>query len=95
MLLADTRQKQTAAEGKQFLEWFCKGLSPPVFGRAILDFMNVYKYLKGVCKVYGAKLFSVVPSARTRGNGNKLKHQEEHQEVPPEHPSGSTSLLSV
>ena len=36
----------------------------------------IYKYLKGKRKEGRARLFSVVPSARTRGNWHKLKHRE-------------------
>jgi len=45
------------------------------------DLRNAYKYLKGGCQEDGARLFAVVPSDRTRGNGYKPKHRKCHLKI--------------
>jgi len=40
------------------------------------NLINACKYLKCGCQEDGAKLFSVVPSNRTRDNGHKMKHRK-------------------
>jgi len=40
------------------------------------EILNAYKYLKCGCQEDGARLSSVVPSDRTRGNGHKLKRRK-------------------
>lgn len=40
------------------------------------DLINAYKYVKGRCQEGGAKLFSVLPSDRTRSTGHELHHNK-------------------
>jgi len=46
--------------------------------RAQGGLINVYTYLKAGCRENEGRLFSVVPSARTRGTGHKLEHGRYH-----------------
>ena len=58
---------------KGWKTWGCSAWGGDDWGE---DFISVYKYLKCGSQVDEARLFSVVPSNRTRGNGQKLEHRE-------------------
>ncbi|KAJ7412700.1 hypothetical protein BTVI_45639 [Pitangus sulphuratus] len=45
------------------------------------DLINVYKYLKRGCQEDGSRLFPVVPSNRTKDNGQKLMHRKFHLNI--------------
>jgi len=73
------------AEGMQHLS--CEGRlrDPGLFSlemrRLRGHLISLYKCLKGGCKKNRARLFSVVPSDRTRGSGHKLKHRRCHLNI--------------
>ena len=45
------------------------------------DLATAYKYLMDKCLVDGARLFSVMPSDRTRGNKHKAEHRKFHHNM--------------
>ena len=57
------------------------------------DLRNADKYLQGGCQEDGARLFPVVPSDRTRGNGHKLKQRKLHIRCEPTESRGLALCL--
>jgi len=44
-------------------------------------FISIFKYLKGGCKEDGARLFSLLPSDKTRGSEHKMEHRRFHLNI--------------
>lgn len=61
----------TSPVGKVWESWDCSAWGK----RGLGDLTKVYKYLKGECREDGISLFSVVPTARTKGNEHKLEEK--------------------
>lgn len=61
--------------GGQAESWDCSAWRRELQG----DLTSVCKYLKGGCG--DGRLFSVVPSDRTRGSGHRLKHRKVSEQL--------------
>ena len=63
-------------------EWLrAVGLVSLEKGRLRRDLPNAYKYPAGGSQVDGARLFSAVPTDRTRGDGHKLERRKSHLDM--------------